>query len=204
MTKKQYVSAVVAVMAAATLAAPASATAGTVTAKTVTATATSTSTSPSTVTTTALETRTTPSKAPVQNTPVRTVRPGERVDAGQGWTVWLTKKGKYWSGPDGYENFRSVVDGNIDRSQPGVSHQSEGGESGVFHSGLYYGTRAAGRVELTDADGRKTLATLVALPGRSDWGVWYVHIAPTQGGSPAVALYDRSGKLLADLPAWDF
>ncbi|MEU7075109.1 hypothetical protein AB0B30_07320 [Streptomyces narbonensis] len=196
MTKKLYVSAVVAVMAAATLATPASATAETVTARTVTPTATPTAT--------ALETRTTPSHTPVQNTPVRTVRPGERVDAGQGWTVWLTKQGKYWSGPDGYENFRSVVDGNIDRSQPGVSHQSEGSESGVFHSGLYYGTRAAGRVELTDADGRKTLATLVALPGRSDWGVWYVHTAPTQGGSPAVALYDRSGKLLADLPAWDF
>lgn len=136
-------------------------------------------------------------------TPIRTVRPGERVDAGQGWTVWLTREGKYWSGPDGYENFRSVVDGNIDRTQPGVSHQSEGDENGVFHSGLYYGTRDAGRVELTDADGRKTVATLVALPGRSDWGVWYVHTGPTQG-SPAVALYDRSGKLLADLPAWDF
>ncbi|MEU3747046.1 MULTISPECIES: hypothetical protein [Streptomyces] len=193
MMKKKYLSAVVAVMAAATLAAPASATAEPVTAGTVTAT-----------TATVPETKTTPSKAPAQNTPVRTVRPGERVDAGQGWTVWLTKQGKYWSGPDGYENFRSVVDGNIDRSQPGVSHQSHGGENGVFHSGLYYGTRAAGRVELTDADGRKTLATLVALPGRPDWGVWYVHTAPPQGGSPAVALYDRSGKLLADLPAWDF
>lgn len=200
--KKKYLSAVVAVMAAATLAAPASATAGTMT--TGTATVADAARSSAAAPDTAPETRTTPSKAPVQNTPVRTVRPGERVDAGQGWTVWLTKQGKYWSGPDGYENFRSVVDGNIDRSQPGVSHQSEGGESGVFHSGLYYGTRAAGRVELTGADGRKTLATLVALPGRSDWGVWYVHTAPTQGGSPAVALYDRSGKLLADLPAWDF
>ncbi|GEB60600.1 hypothetical protein [Streptomyces gardneri] len=195
--KKKYLSAVVAVAAAATLAAPASATAETKPTETFAATA-------ATATVQAAETRTTPSKATVPNTPIRTVRPGERVDAGQGWTVWLTKQGKYWSGPDGYENFRSVVDGNIDRTRPGVSHQSEGGESGVFHSGLYYGTRAAGRVELTDADGRKTLATLVALPGRSDWGVWYVHTAPTQGGSPAVALYDRSGKLLADLPAWDF
>ncbi|MFE1902776.1 hypothetical protein ACFW96_03775 [Streptomyces gardneri] len=197
--KKKYLSAVVAVTAAAALAAPASATAETKPTESVAATAIATA-----ATVQAAETRTTPSKATVQNTPIRTVRPGERVDAGQGWTVWLTKQGKYWSGPDGYENFRSVVDGNIDRTKPGVSHQSEGGETGVFHSGLYYGTRAAGRVELTDADGRKTLATLVALPGRSDWGVWYVHTAPTRGGSPAVALYDRSGKLLADLPAWDF
>ncbi|WP_405854791.1 hypothetical protein OG361_18075 [Streptomyces sp. NBC_00090] len=143
---------------------------------------------------------TTPAPAPA---PVRTVRPGERVDAGEGWTVWLTRQGKHWSGPDGYENFRSVVDGNIDRSQPGVSHQSEGDANGVFHSGLYYGTRDAGRVELTGADGRKTVATLVALPGRSDWGVWYVHTGPSQG-SPAVALYDRGGKLLTELPASEF
>ncbi|MFF8834368.1 hypothetical protein [Streptomyces sp. NPDC015130] len=196
MMKKKYLSAVVAVTAAATLAAPASATAETK--STATTVTTATALAP------AQEARTTPSRAAVENTPVRTVRPGERVDAGQGWTVWLTRKGKHWSGPDGYENFRSVVDGNIDRTQPGVSHQSEGGENGVFHSGLYYGTRDAGRVELTGSDGRKTLATLVALPGRPDWGVWYVHTAPTQGGSPAVALYDRSGKLLADLPAWDF
>ncbi|MFF1507357.1 hypothetical protein [Streptomyces sp. NPDC058326] len=138
--------------------------------------------------------------------PVLTVRPGERVDAGQGYTVWLTREGKHWTGPDGYENFRSVVDGNIDRSQPGVSHQSEGDGTGVFHSGLYYGTRDAGRVELTDAEGHKTVATLIALPGRPDWGVWYAHTGPSesnQDGGLGVALYDRSGKLLAELPGFD-
>ncbi|MFF7776003.1 hypothetical protein ACFZCG_16430 [Streptomyces tanashiensis] len=141
-----------------------------------------------------------PAAAPTR---IRTVRSGERVDAGQGYTVWLTEDGKHWAGPDGFENFRSVVDGNIDRSHPGVSHQSEGSEAGVFHSGLYYGTRKAGRVELTDAEGHKTVATLVALPGRSDWGVWYAHTGPSKD-SPAVALYDRAGKLLADLPARTF
>ncbi|MFC9702148.1 hypothetical protein ACFTWD_15745 [Streptomyces sp. NPDC056943] len=191
---KKYLTAVVAVAAAATLAAPATATAET----TATTTVATRTTATATATTVAAGAKT--AFAP---TPIRTVRPGERVDAGKGWTVWLTRQGKYWSGPDGFENFRSVVDGNIDRSRPGVSHQSEGDQNGVFHSGLYYGTRNAGRVELTDADGRKTAATLVALPGRSDWGVWYVHTGPSEG-SPAVALYDRSGKLLADLPAWDF
>ncbi|MDV5146589.1 hypothetical protein R1T08_20945 [Streptomyces sp. SBC-4] len=192
---KKYLSALVAVAAAATIAAPSSASAS----------ATSETAASTTATAATAEAKTTPVKAaqaPAPS-PIRTVRPGERVDAGQGWTVWLTREGKHWSGPDGYENFRSVVDGNIDRTRPGVSHQSEGNENGAFHSGLYYGTRKAGRVELTDADGRKTVATLVALPGRSDWGVWYVHTGPTQG-SPAVALYDRAGKLLADLPAWDF
>ncbi|WP_432059306.1 hypothetical protein [Streptomyces sp. S1] len=143
-----------------------------------------------------------PAKAPAP-TPIRTVRPGERVDAGRGYTVWLTKKGKHWSDPDGFENFRSVVDGNIDRSEPGVSHQSEGTAAGVFHSGLYYGTTKTGRVELTDSKGRRTVATLLSLPGRSDWGVWYAHTRPAAGGDGVgVALYDRRGALLADLPAW--
>lgn len=139
--------------------------------------------------------------------PVRTVRPGRRVDAGGGFTVWLTRDGKHWTGPDGYENFRSVVDGNIDRSQPGVSHQSEGDATGVFHSGLYYGTRKAGRVELSDDAGHKTVATLIALPGRPDWGVWYAHTGPADGNggsSLGVTLYDRAGRPLAELPGFDF
>ncbi|MFH9723861.1 hypothetical protein ACH4M4_12980 [Streptomyces sp. NPDC017254] len=138
--------------------------------------------------------------------PVRTVRSGERVDGGGGYTVWLTRDGKHWSGPDGFENFRSVVDGNIDRSTPGVSHQSEGDATGVFHSGLFYGTREAGRVELTDAEGHKTVANLIALPGRPDWGVWYTGTGPVEGrgGDVDVALYDRAGKLLAELPGFDF
>ncbi|MFF7180222.1 hypothetical protein [Streptomyces sp. NPDC008121] len=146
---------------------------------------------------------TAPRAAVPSASPIDVVRPGERVDAGEGWTVWLTREGKYWAGEDGFENFRSVVDGNIDLSRPGVSHQSEGDANGVFHSGIFYGTHRAGRVQLTDADGRKTVATLLSLPGRPGWGVWYAHTAPADG-SPAVALYDRGGRLLADLPAGDF
>ncbi|MFD4316820.1 hypothetical protein [Streptomyces sp. NPDC058548] len=174
-------------------------------------TATSTTSTTSLATGTAARTepaKVTPAKAavPAPN-PVRTVRPGQRVDAGGGFTVWLTRDGKHWTGPDGYENFRSVVDGNIDRSEPGVSHQSEGDATGVFHSGLYYGTRKAGRVELSDTEGHKTVATLIALPGRPDWGVWYAHTGPADGNggsSLGVTLYDRAGKLLAELPGFDF
>ncbi|MDX2562748.1 hypothetical protein PV371_24265 [Streptomyces sp. TX20-6-3] len=132
-------------------------------------------------------------------TPIRTVASGERVDAGKGWKVWLTAEGKHWAGPDGIENTRSVTDGNIDVVEPGVSHQSEGGPKGAFHSGLYYGTRAAGRVELRNAEGRKAVATLLELPGRPGWGVWYVHTGPGMG-EVGTALYDRAGKLLSELP----
>ncbi|MEU4102931.1 hypothetical protein AB0F16_20475 [Streptomyces tanashiensis] len=52
-----------------------------------------------------------PTVAPIR---IRTVRPGERVDAGQGHLVWLTEDGKHWADTDGLENFRSVSDGNID------------------------------------------------------------------------------------------
>ncbi|GAA3394097.1 hypothetical protein [Streptomyces roseoviridis] len=144
--------------------------------------------------------RTAGAKAP---SPVRVVGSGERVDAGRGWTVWLTEEGKHWSGPDGYENFRSVVDGNVDLSRPGVSHQSEGDAAGVFHSGLHYGTKKAGKVVLTGTDGTRTTATLLELPGRPGWGVWYAHTGPEKDGGASVALYDRNGRLLAELPGWN-
>lgn len=131
--------------------------------------------------------------------PVRVVASGERVDAGGGFTLWLTAEGKHWLSPDGTENFRSVVDGNIDLSRPGVSHQSEGDPTETFHSGLFYGTKRAGQVVLTDADGRETSATLLELPGRPGWGVWYAHRAGSADGV-GVALYDRNGRLLAELP----
>ncbi|MFF1507359.1 hypothetical protein [Streptomyces sp. NPDC058326] len=136
---------------------------------------------------------------PPAPTPVRVVASGERVNAGKGWTVWLTEEGKHWTGPDGYENVRSVTDGNVDTAKPGVNHQSEGDATQVFHSGLYYGTRSAGRVELTSAGGRRTVATLLELPGRPGWGVWYAYTRP-EDQDAGLALYDRAGKLLAELP----
>ncbi|MFF2775277.1 hypothetical protein ACFVU3_10245 [Streptomyces sp. NPDC058052] len=127
--------------------------------------------------------------------PVRTVAAGERVAAAPGWTVWLTERGKHWKGgADGLEQFRSVTDGNIDLSRPDLSHQGEG----TFHSGLYYGTRDAGRVELVDARGRTTPARLLQLPGGPGWGVWYA-VAPDE--TPVGArLYDGAGRLLAEQP----
>ncbi|MFD8009683.1 hypothetical protein [Streptomyces sp. NPDC058955] len=128
--------------------------------------------------------------------PVRTVAAGERVAAAPGWTVWLTARGKHWKGGvDGLEQFRSVTDGNLDLRTPGLSHQSEG----TFHSGLYYGTRDAGRVELVDARGRTTPATLLTLPGSPGWGVWYA-VAPDETAAGA-RLRDRAGRLLSELPA---
>ncbi|WP_055603325.1 hypothetical protein [Streptomyces aureus] len=202
---KKYWLAAAGVVAAVAIAAPSAVGAPTGTSPTSTASTTSVATGTAARTEPA---KVTPAKAavPAPN-PVRTVRPGERVDAGGGFTVWLTRDGKHWTGPDDYENFRSVVDGNIDRSEPGVSHQSQGDATGTFHSGLYYGTREAGRVELSDTEGHKTVATLIALPGRPDWGVWYAHTGPAGGNGGSglgVTLYDRAGKPLAELPGFEF
>ncbi|KUH36436.1 MULTISPECIES: hypothetical protein [Streptomyces] len=135
--------------------------------------------------------------------PPRVVAAGERVDAGRGWKVWLTAEGKHWSGPDGFENFRSVTDGNIDLGEPGLSHQSEGDQKGTFHSGVYHGTKGAARVELTGPDGTRTSATLLELPGSPGWGVWYATTPPApdgDAGGDRLALYDAAGTLLAALP----
>ncbi|MFJ8694736.1 hypothetical protein [Streptomyces roseolilacinus] len=145
-----------------------------------------------------------PSASPSAKPP-RIVAPGERVDVGGGRKVWLTEDGKHWADSEGFENFRSVADGNVDRSRPGLSHQSEGGQNAVFHSGLYYGTENAARLELTDATGRRTTATLLKLPGRPDWGVWYATTPPGPpggdgGGDEKLALYDAAGRLLVAYP----
>ncbi|MFF8385605.1 hypothetical protein ACF053_18425 [Streptomyces kanasensis] len=141
--------------------------------------------------------------------PPRVVAAGERVDAGGGWKVWLTAEGKHWSGPDGFVNFRSVTDGNVDLGEPGLSHQSEGDQKGTFHSGVYHGTKGAARVELTGPDGTRTSATLLELPGSPGWGVWYASTPPRPeagagagagAGGDRLALYDAAGTLLAALP----
>ncbi|MFF9338895.1 hypothetical protein ACF1CG_03865 [Streptomyces sp. NPDC014773] len=142
---------------------------------------------------------TAPATAPAPVSAVRTVRQGQRVDADGGYTLWLTREGKHWTGPDGFEQFRSVVDGNLDLTRPALSHQGEG----TFHSGIYGGPDAPGRVDVTDAEGRVTRATLLQLPGRPGWGVWYAHTAPSDR-DVSVAFHARDGRLLVELPATDF
>ncbi|AZM46504.1 hypothetical protein DMB38_12355 [Streptomyces sp. WAC 06738] len=64
------------------------------------------------------------------------VAPGERVQAAPKVQLWLTEDGKHWSTPDQPNQFRSVVDGNLDLSRPGVSLQAEQVEGHYFLSGF--------------------------------------------------------------------
>ncbi|WP_369247902.1 hypothetical protein [Streptomyces sp. R41] len=102
------------------------------------------------------------------------VAPGEHVKVPGGAEIWLTKEGKYWTTPDNPEpQFRSVVDGNIDLTQPGVSMQTEGVDGHYFLSGLYYGGKGtASRVTVGTRSGA-VHGKLLELAGKPGWGVWY-------------------------------
>ncbi|MFE4831337.1 hypothetical protein [Streptomyces sp. NPDC056672] len=158
----------------------------------------------------------TPSPTPE---PVRVVRPGQRVKAAPGTEVWLTEDAKHWSTPEQPDQFRSVSDGNLDLSEPGVTRQSETADNRSFHSGIYYGTRDVGRVEITTLNGEVVRAELLELAGRPGWGVWYATAEPpsagtalgpegadagTSTGAPVdsirvITLYDSAGAVLATL-----
>ncbi|MEU5461098.1 hypothetical protein ACH41C_10950 [Streptomyces althioticus] len=135
----------------------------------------------------------------------RIVQPGERVTGAPGFELWLTPEGKHWTTPDMPEGqFRSVVDGNVDLSRPGVSVQSEGTPELVYLSGLYYGGKGtASTVELRTAAG-SLQGKLIELPGRPGWGVWYAvaDSVPSDGSwsfVSEVTVRNTKGKVYASL-----
>ncbi|MFJ9585770.1 hypothetical protein [Streptomyces acidicola] len=106
---------------------------------------------------------------------VRVVAPGERVRAATNVELWLTKEGKHWSTPNQADQFRSIVDGNMDTSRPGVSLQMEPVDGSYFLSGLYHGKGDAAAVKLATDKGTIT-GRVVRLAGQLDWGTWYATI----------------------------
>ncbi|WP_326580353.1 hypothetical protein OG889_21455 [Streptomyces sp. NBC_00481] len=137
----------------------------------------------------------------------RIVAPGEHVVAAPGFELWLTAEGKHWTDPDMPDDpqFRSVVDGNIDPTRPGVSLQGSGFEGRYFLSGLYYGGKGtASRVEVATSTG-KVRGKLIELAGKPGWGVWYA-IADLPSGDDGedflreVTVYDTRGRVYSQLP----
>ncbi|MEV5245464.1 hypothetical protein [Streptomyces werraensis] len=142
----------------------------------------------------------TPSTSPTAPAPTpRLVEPGERVTAAPGFVLWLTEDGKHWTTPDMPEGqFRSMVDGNIDRTRPGVSLQTDGTDGRVLVSGVYYGGEGtASVVEVASKDG-PVRGKLLELPGRPGWGVWYA-VARSDVGT-TVTVRDTEGHVYATLP----
>ncbi|MFJ2565239.1 MULTISPECIES: hypothetical protein [unclassified Streptomyces] len=136
----------------------------------------------------------------------RVVASGEHVTAAPGFELWLTAEGKYWTTPSMPDDpqFRSVVDGNIDRSTPGVSMQAEGTDSHVYLSGVYYGGKGtASSVEIATADGT-VHGKLIELPGKPGWGAWYAVADVKPGGGSwdyvsRITVHDTKGKIYAQL-----
>ncbi|TQE21990.1 hypothetical protein Sipo8835_37025 [Streptomyces ipomoeae] len=137
----------------------------------------------------------------------RIVKPGEHVVAAPGFELWLTAEGKHWVEPDlpDFEQFRSVVDGNVDLSRPGVSLQAGGFEGTYYLSGLYYGGKGTASRVVIDTSRGPVRGKLIELAGKPGWGVWYA-TAPLPAGDNgedflrAVTVYDTKGRVYAQLP----
>lgn len=138
----------------------------------------------------------------------RVVSPGERVNAAPGVVLWLTEEGKHWSTPDQPDQFRSVVDGNIDPTRPSVSLQAETVGDRYFLSGVYVtpdDAADAATVRVVTGLGTVT-GSVVRLPGHPRWGAWYA-TSPLpssfpQQGSPfirSVTVFDAGHRPLATL-----
>ncbi|PNV33613.1 hypothetical protein C1708_15765 [Streptomyces sp. DH-12] len=133
----------------------------------------------------------------------RIVAPGERVTGAPGFELWLTPEGKHWTTPDMPEGqFRSVVDGNIDLSSPGVSLQYEGTPERVYLSGLYYGGKGTASVVEVETRAGTVAGKLIELPGRPGWGVWYATAVPDDSSwdfVSEVTVRDTKGRVYASL-----
>jgi len=146
----------------------------------------------------------------VPASPVRVVAPGERVEAGPGVRLWLTSDGKHWSTPGEADQFRSVSDGNLDTSRPGITLQSEPVAGRYFLSGVYYGDMIGQAATVSvDTDRGPVTGHLVHLAGMPGWGAWYATTPlpvgtknATHGFVHRVTLQDTAGATLAtlDLP----
>ncbi|MFD7699229.1 hypothetical protein [Streptomyces caelestis] len=138
---------------------------------------------------------------PASNTAgsVRVVAPGERVRAGAGVELWLTEEGKHWSTPEMDHQFRSVVDGNIDLRSPGIGLTAETVGDRYFLSGIHVTGHHSVRVVVDTSDGAVT-ASVVRLPGKPGWGVWYADVPLHEDLTvDGVTLYDKRGREIASL-----
>ncbi|OKJ49586.1 hypothetical protein AMK27_36055 [Streptomyces sp. CB02009] len=138
----------------------------------------------------------------------RVVMPGERVSAGPGVELWLTKQGKHWSTPQAGTQFRSVRDGST--ANPGLGVQQEGVNGRLLLSGTFRGKGTPARVEVRTRD-KVIQGTVVTLAGEPGWGAWYADggtgktetLTPSHpqpdGFYESITVYDTTGKIIAQL-----
>ncbi|WP_329331596.1 hypothetical protein OG866_02360 [Streptomyces sp. NBC_00663] len=135
--------------------------------------------------------------------PVRVVRPGERIEAGLG--VWyMLKKREYCDANPADEE--PICVGYLDVNQPGavpMTFNTHPLEKGMVYVFAYTGKTPAARITMTE-DGRTTVLPIVRLAGRPAYVSSYAVGAPqpadaSQGllGDAQFRVYGADGKELA-------
>jgi hypothetical protein len=115
---------------------------------------------------------------------VRVVKAGEHVTIAPGVELWLDSDGYRWTDDVPGVRFHSVVDGNVDRSDPGVQGQLNEPVNQMEQDGPHLilrmfngGVNDASDLSLFENDGIQLPdpadGTVVMLPGNPGWGVWY-------------------------------
>ena len=129
---------------------------------------------------------------------LRRAAPGERVDMGHGWTVWLRGTAvcrsmtELGAPGDRFLPFgcRSTTDGNIG----GINLQSAGGPEGAMYTGVLPWDTA--RVDIV-LGGQRHTADLVQFEELPGWTVYYLW-ADGSHANPGVFAYDAKGNRLGD------
>jgi hypothetical protein len=132
--------------------------------------------------------KTAPSKSTAKTTSkaghVQVVKAGEHVTIAPGAELWLEKDGIHWTEGDTGERVISVVDGNIDRSVPGVQNQltsivSHGDSDGatfrlrMFNGGVKDASDLSALEGFVSPLPDPADGTIVMLSGNPGWGVWF-------------------------------
>lgn len=137
--------------------------------------------------------------------PVRVVRPGDRVEAGLG--VWYTLKKREYCTADPDEEDPVCV-GPLDVDQPGavpLTFNQHNRKGGLVHILAYTGETPAARITMTE-DGRTTELPIVRLAGRPAFVSTYAVSSPRSANHSGALfdgllfrVYDSDGKELAKL-----
>ncbi|NYI04521.1 hypothetical protein [Allostreptomyces psammosilenae] len=136
----------------------------------------------------------------------RVVRPGERIEAGGGFLVWLTAQDEHVivdpEMPE-LEQGRKITDGNVPEDTIGL--RSFARPDGTLFTGAYRGDGDLHRVTLA-SQGVTVEAQVITLPGAPGWAAYHVYSdqLPPPGTDPdarvTVTAYAADGSVLATFP----
>ncbi|NYI04523.1 hypothetical protein [Allostreptomyces psammosilenae] len=136
----------------------------------------------------------------------RVVQPGERIEVGGGFVVWLTAQDEHVvvdpEMPD-LEQAKKIIDDNVPEDTIGL--RSFARPDGTLFTGAYRGDGDLHRVTIT-SQGVTAEAQVITLPGNPGWAAYHLHNdeLPPPGTDPddrvTITAYAADGTVLATLP----